>query len=111
MSADLQSISDLERFVGEHPAALVYFSSPQCSVCKALRPKVEAMLRERFPKMAMGCVDCLASPDVAGQYAVFSIPALLLFMDGRETGRYIRTFSMAELAGAITRPYHLMFEA
>lgn len=80
---------------------LVYFSTPQCNVCKVLRPKVEALLEE-YPAVEFLYVDSTAHPEVSGQHLVFAAPTIALFMDGREVRRYSRNLAMEDLDRALS---------
>jgi thioredoxin-like negative regulator of GroEL len=80
---------------------LVYLSRTDCNVCKALLPKVETMAREMEVKMLYVNLDNVS--EAAGQFSIFSIPALLLFIDGREYLREVRYISIDEVARQITR--------
>lgn len=90
----------LERIAGAG-MMLVYFSTPQCNVCKVLRPKVEALLEE-YPGVEFLYVDSTAHPEVSGQHLVFAAPTIALFMDGREVRRYSRNLAMEDLDRALS---------
>jgi len=90
-------------------ALLAYFSTPTCRVCHALRPKVEALLAERFPRVDFLYVDSEASPALAAQNLVFAAPTVLLFFLGREHTRFSRNLALDDLAAAIERPYDMLF--
>ena len=88
---------------------LAYFSTPQCNVCKVLRPKVESALAEHYPAVRFIYVDTTAIPEVAGQLSIFAVPTIVLFVEGRESVRKSRNFAMDELLAAIDRPYGFLF--
>ena len=109
MTASLKTSSAFERFIRGSPAAAVYFSSPGCGVCSVLAPKIQALLRERFPRLPLAEVNIAEAAEVAAQRAVFTVPTLLVYFDGREAVRLSRAFSPAQLAEHLQRPYHLLF--
>ncbi|MBE0643801.1 MAG: thioredoxin family protein [Bacteroidetes bacterium] len=78
------------------PMLVAYFSTPQCNVCKVLRPKVEEMLRD-YPGVDFLYVDSTSHPAVAGQHLVFAAPTIIIFMEGREMRRYSRNLAMHDL--------------
>ena len=82
------------------PAMLAYFSTPQCTVCTVLRPKVEALLTD-YPEVEFLFIDVTAHPEVSGQHLVFAAPTIALFMDGREMRRYSRNLAMDDLDRAL----------
>ena len=105
----VNNLAELEAAIADHLAVLAYFTGPNCNVCKVIKPKILALLEYNFPRIEFCYVDCDAQPQAAGQYGVLSIPTVILFFDGKETTRLVRTFSMGELEQAITRPYELLF--
>lgn len=109
-AAELQSVAALQDFVAQNEAAAVYFSGANCGVCQVLEPQVRGLLAERFPRIALARVATEGALELAAQYSVFAVPTLLFFFDGRESFRYARNFSTAEVAQDIARPYSLYFE-
>lgn len=101
---------ELQELLREHPLTLLYFSTPTCNVCKVLRPKVEALLAET-PPWHFEYVNTEASPEIAGQHLVFTVPTLLLMADGREVARLSRHFGMHELEAPVRRYAELFNEA
>jgi thioredoxin-like negative regulator of GroEL len=85
----------------------VYFSQPDCGVCNALRPRVEALLEE-YPGVDSWFVDLEQHPEAAGHYTVFTIPAVILFVQGKETVRFARYFSIDQLDEKLARYYELL---
>lgn len=107
-SAD--NLAALQASLSEHQAVLVYFSTPDCNVCKVLKPKVLELLETRFPRMAFVYSDVAQAPEVAAQMGVLTVPTLVVYFDGRESVRLVRNFSIGELAAAIERPYSMIFD-
>ncbi|MCU4155008.1 thioredoxin family protein [Carboxylicivirga sp. A043] len=90
---------------------LKYFSHQRCNVCKVLKPKVQQMLTEKFPKMSFEYVDIEEQPAVAAENQVFTVPTLLIFFEGKEYYRFARNVSLGQLIDAIERPYQMLFES
>ncbi len=109
MIIELKSSEEFNSLKNTEPAILVYFSNDQCNVCKSLKPKVEQMVKKEFPLMKMIYAQTDILPETAGQNRVFTIPTVLVFFDGKETIRKIRSFSIDELMGEISRPYSMIF--
>lgn len=86
---------------------LVWFTQPDCGVCTVLWPRVRELVRDEFPRLRLARVDSRATPDVAARCAVFTVPTLLLFFDGRESLRLARHFGLDELRRGLERPYGL----
>lgn len=108
----LQNIShqSLTEEINSRPAILVYFYSNHCAPCVSLRPKVEALLTEDFPKMKLQLVDSEAYSEITASFGVFTFPTLILFFEGKEYQRYSKYVSLMQLSDAIERNYKLLFE-
>lgn len=91
-------------------AILVYFSHEECTVCKVLKPKIEALLEIEFPEIRMSYADTVKYPDIAGQQSIFTVPTILVYFGGREYIRVSRNIGVQALAEQIRRPYGMMFE-
>ncbi len=102
--ADLNTTIDAER------ALLVYFSHVHCNVCKVLKPKIQDLVIHRYPKIKMLYCDTINQPEIAAQHAVFAVPTILIWFQGKETFRFSRNIGLTEFEEAIARPYALLFE-
>jgi thioredoxin 1 len=105
----LNEVADFQAALRGHAAVLAYFSTPDCNVCKVLKPKVAALVAREFPRIRCVYVDCTASPLIAGQHRVFTVPTVLVFFDGREWLRMGRGLGLGELREALARPYGMLF--
>ncbi len=101
----IYNIQELQDKIAREKALVLYFSSDSCSVCKVLKPKVEELLRDKFPLILARYVDIEKSPVISGQFRVFTIPTILIFFEGKEQVRFSRNISMHQLEAAIERPY------
>jgi len=66
---------------------VVDFWAPWCGPCKMMAPQFQQAARRLEPKVRLAKVNTEAEPLLAGQYAVRSIPTLILFNGGREIAR------------------------
>ena len=107
---DLKSNKEFEKFIKNNDASLVYFSTPQCNVCKVLKPKVKEFISEEFEKIKMAYVDCELLKEVAAQNRIFAVPTILVFFDGKEFLRKSRNFSISEFSSELERPYTMFFD-
>ncbi len=74
-----------------------------------MKPKLEAML-ERFPKIKGLYIDVESSPRLGAYYGIFTIPGLILFIEGKETIRQAKHISLNELEGKLDRYYSMIYE-
>jgi len=107
---NIYSREEFSALLSTHPAVLAYFSTPDCSVCKVLKPKVKELLASDFPEVRFVYIDCIQHPDIAAQQNVFAVPTIVVFFDGRETIRKSRSFGIGELHDSLVRPYQLLFD-
>lgn len=99
----------INKIINENEIVLIYFGSESCNVCKALKPKAEEILKG-YPRIKSIEVDVEKSLSAASAYNVFTIPAILVFIDGKETIREARYISIQEIDNKISRYYNLLFE-
>lgn len=99
MSNDSESIL---KKINETPALLLYCSFPDCQVCKTLRPKVENLLIS-YPAVNFLYLNIEEYPMIKGQYLVFTVPTLIVFVLGKEVKRFSRFFSLDELKEILER--------
>ncbi len=104
----LTSLEQLDQLRSEHAGLLLYFSTPQCNVCKVLRPKLMELFHIHYPEIEHAYVDTTVTPEISGQYSVFAVPTIILFLDGKEFVRKSRNFSPAELIEEVRRPWEIM---
>ena len=90
MSTKLQAIDDAnfdaEVLRSELPY-LLEFSATWCSPCRALEPILEAVAAELQGQLRVGKVDIDAAPEVAARYGVRGAPTVIVFRNGKESGR------------------------
>lgn len=103
---DITSIDAADTFIKEHPFSFIYVSRTNCGVCHALLPQVEDMLTA-FPKIHLGHINADEVEKVAGRFSIFTVPALLLFVDGKELIREARFVHMESLRNNISKIYEL----
>jgi thioredoxin-like negative regulator of GroEL len=93
------------------PALLILFGGAHCGVCQAIRPKLESLMTQHFPDIALAYVDCAQLPDSCAQHGVFTLPVVQLFIDGQLCLERVRSFSLQELSAQIGRVYRLWQDA
>lgn len=102
-------INDIEKLVTKKTAVMLYFYNDNCSPCKVLRPKVQEMVMEDFPKLEFRLINAEQFPATSAQYGVFASPAILVFFEGKEYIRESKNISINELHDKIERIYNMIF--
>ena len=86
----------------ENPLVLTYVTGTNCGVCSSIKPKIEAILEE-YPELYSVEINSHEDQELAAQLSIFSIPAVLVHVEGKETIREARYFSIQELESRIDR--------
>ena len=102
------NLEELQNIIRSEVGVLLYFSGENCNVCHALRPKFKQLFDNQFKQIKQIYLDAHANPQISAHYQVFSVPTMLVFLDGREFIREGRAVSMYKLEEKLTRPYNMM---
>ncbi len=104
----IQTQQKLNEIIETNEAVLIYFSGENCSVCKVLKPKIEEVVKENFPKIKLCEIKTDESLELTAQFMVFSIPTILVYFDKKEFKRYGRNMSIPLFVEDLQRPYDLI---
>lgn len=104
-AASKEEVLDL---INNNEMALVYFGGESCNVCTAVKPKIESMLKA-YPEIRSIHVDVEKSIETAAFYNIFTIPAVLLFIEGKEIIREARYITIQDLDSKLKRYYDIFF--
>lgn len=105
---ELNTLDEMDEFIKNNTIAMIYFASEGCSVCGVLLPKIEEMLI-KFPKIKISKIQVDKFTEAAGQYSIFTLPAILVYIEGKVIIREARFISVEMLEGNIERYYDLLF--
>lgn len=106
----IKSEEELRILMDENLATLVYFSSPTCSVCQVLRPKIMQAVEDVYPSIKKLHVDISITPEIGATYQVLAAPTVIIFFESKEFIRKYRTISVDGLIQEIQRPYSIMIQ-
>ena len=104
------TLEEVENIIREEVGVLLYFSGENCNVCHALRPKFKELFDKEFPQIRQIYLDAHENAEISAHYRVFSVPTMIVFLDGREFVREGRAVSMHKMTEQLKRPYLLMTE-
>jgi thioredoxin-like negative regulator of GroEL len=105
------TLVELQNTIRTEVGVLLYFSGENCNVCHALRPKFKALFDEEFPKIKQIYLDAHENPEISAHFQFFSVPTMIVFLDGREFVREGRAVSLHKMTEQLKRPYMIMNEA
>ena len=80
---------------------LVDFWATWCGPCKMLAPIVAEIAAEREGSLKVGKVNVDESPELAARFGIMSIPAVLLFKDGKVAAQTVGYMSKDELVAKL----------
>jgi len=103
-------LEELQNTIKTEVGILLYFSGENCNVCHALRPKFNEVFDAHFPQLKQIYLDAHENPEISAYFQVFSVPTMIVFMDGREFAREGRAVSLHQLTEKLKRPYTMMTE-
>lgn len=104
----MQTIENINQIINENLAVMLYFSAPTCNVCHALKPKLLEAIDANFEKFEIVSIDTSVEQVTSAHFSVFTIPTVLVFLDGKEFLRKSRHMSVDEVIREIERPYKIM---
>ncbi len=104
---ELYSTESIEKFIKDNKVSVLYFSSKDCNVCKALLPKIEKLFNI-YNKIKLAKVEIDKVQLAAGEYSIFTLPVIILYIEGKETIREARFISISELQNKIERFYEIL---
>lgn len=99
---------ELEAKIKNELGAMVYFNGEQCSVCHALRPKLKELFDAKFPLIEQIYIDLEENIEIASQMGVFSLPTMIVYLDGKEFLREGRAMSVSQIETKLGRIYDIM---
>lgn len=93
MAEQLTSMSQFYQFIQTHDLAVVHVMRDNCSVCHAVLPQIEDILKD-YPHAPLGVINQSEVEEIAGSLSIFTVPVDLIFMNGKEMHRQGRFIDM-----------------
>ena len=106
MAADLainNTTEFQEKVLGSDVPVLVDFWAPWCGPCRAIAPAVEELATEYAGKAKVFKIDVDQVGEVAQNYGVMSIPALLVFKGGKVVDKQVGAGPKSQIAALLDR--------
>lgn len=98
----------LSELLHSSPAVLLLFGGAHCGVCQAIKPQLEKLASEEYPKLVTAYIDCQgAAGPLCAARGIFSLPVVQLWFGGQRFTEFVRVFSIGDVRAALGRPYRL----
>lgn len=108
MVETLLSTEEINKAIASNEMALLYIASKGCGVCDVIFPRLTQLL-ESYPRLRGFKIELDQVPDISGIFHVFSIPCVLLYIQGKETVREARYIIIERLQEQLERYYNMLF--
>lgn len=103
---ELNSLEIVKKFITERELSFIYVTRPECGVCHAVLAQLRQLLNN-YPQIHLGKVNANDVEEVAAKYLIFTVPSLVLFVEGKEALRIDRFVHFAELEKQLDKIYDL----
>ncbi|MCE5090286.1 thioredoxin [Staphylococcus devriesei] len=104
MAEQLTSIEHFHQFLETHELAVIHVMRNNCSVCHAVLPQIEDMLKD-YPRVPLGVINQSEIEAIAGELSIFTVPVDLIYMNGKEMHRQARFIDMQGFEYQLQRMY------
>lgn len=99
---NIKNSVEFENLISTNQLSLVYFSRLWCGVCHAMKPQVETILKQ-YPEVIAKEVNIDDTPELGAQNTIFSVPAFVLFYEGKEFMRQAGYLRLDQLQDVLNR--------
>ena len=99
---------DISEFIENNPISIIYFSGSTCGACDAIKEKILKIIKE-YNEVKLLEINGVIEKELSATYDVFTLPILILFINGKETIRFGRYFDILEFKKLINRYYELIY--
>lgn len=99
----------MEELINNNPISIVYFSGSECGACDAIKEKILHIIKD-YNEIKFLEINAIENKELAAQHDIFSLPILLLFINGKEALRVGRYFDVLDFKNSINRYYNLIYK-
>lgn len=92
----MTTLKEVQSAIAAEETVIVFISSRDCSICHADEPRVRALAEKT--QLPYYHLDVFDEPALASVFEVLTVPAVLIFHQGREWRRQARFIEINKLA-------------
>lgn len=105
---DLRKNESLDKLI-QNPICILQFGDETCGPCYALRNRLEKWLSEQ-PRISARYIPIREYPAISAQMGVFTVPAIIVYTDGKPAIRESGYFSLENILRRIERYLRMLEE-
>lgn len=105
----ISSVDEMKALSEKNDMLLVYFAGNICKVCQDMIAKLETVIKN-YPLIKAVKVEMSKSPELSASCGIFTAPAVILFIQEKETIREAGIISLINLEEKIARYYGLFYD-
>lgn len=102
----LNSLESIDDFIKNNFISIVYFGDKNCGVCRELLPKIRNIVHE-YEDMKFAYAEIEQVKSAMGKYSVFTFPAIIVYIEGKEVLREARFINTEEFNYNLKRYYDM----
>ncbi|GEN49462.1 thioredoxin family protein [Alkalibacterium pelagium] len=95
---EAESVEEVRELIDNNKMVFVFLYGEHCSVCHGVLPQIRPMI-DSYNELMSIQADIEKLPMLSGEFTVFTVPVVLLFLEGKEVlriARFIRTEELKE---------------
>lgn len=99
---EAESVAEVRELIDTDKLVFVFLYGAHCSVCHGVLPQIKPMI-DSYNALTSIQGDVEKLPMLSGEFTVFTVPVVLLFLEGKEVLRVARFIRTEELRDRIDK--------
>lgn len=99
---EVDSLKETVRIIQQEKIVFLFLYGENCSVCHGVLPHIKPLI-DSYTELESIQADIEKIPALSGEYTVFTVPAVLLFLEGKEVLRTARFIEKDKLRHQIDK--------
>ncbi|WP_300382177.1 thioredoxin family protein [Clostridium sp.] len=98
----------MEKEILKSKITILYFSGATCGACEVIKRKINKILVD-YKEVNFIEINGVEEKEIAAKYDVFTLPLVILFIEGKESLRIGRNIDILDFKNSIDRYYNLLY--